>query len=61
MPIEHVYIARVIDGLILVCINIFVIFCLVILQVASMEQGGSGGSNEKMELFKSQVKVFSLL
>ncbi len=40
MPIEHVYIARVTDGLIL---------------VASMEHGVNANS-EKMDLFKSQAK-----
>lgn len=40
MPIEHLYIARVIDGLIL---------------VASMDHASSTGSNQQMEVYKSQV------
>jgi vesicle transport protein SEC22 len=40
MPIEHVYIARVIDGLIL---------------VASMEQN-AGSGNDRMEPYKQQAK-----
>eukprot|EP01033_Poteriospumella_lacustris_P017594 gene17594-12590_t len=41
MPIEHVYIARVIDGLIL---------------VASMEQNAGAGSTDRMEPYKQQAK-----
>jgi hypothetical protein len=70
MPIEHVYIARVTDGLILVRFFYFMIRILStpiptlsnILfnpQVASMEQGGA--QNEKLELFKSQVMQSDML
>eukprot|EP00428_Durinskia_dybowskii_P068151 CAMPEP_0170407326 /NCGR_PEP_ID=MMETSP0117_2-20130122/28187_1 /TAXON_ID=400756 /ORGANISM="Durinskia baltica, Strain CSIRO CS-38" /LENGTH=227 /DNA_ID=CAMNT_0010664565 /DNA_START=59 /DNA_END=742 /DNA_ORIENTATION=+ len=41
MPIEHLYIARVNDGLIL---------------VASMDNAVSGGTNQQMEVYKSQAK-----
>eukprot|EP01032_Pedospumella_encystans_P024614 gene24614-27835_t len=41
MPIEHLYIARVIDGLIL---------------VASMDHGTGAGNNQQMDVYKSQAK-----
>jgi hypothetical protein len=62
MPIEHLYIARVTDGLILVrkMILIYVLQIslnyLMSAQVASMEHGPNS-NNEKMELFKNQVII----
>jgi hypothetical protein len=67
MPIEHLYIARVIDGLILVrfcsrydlvlnSIRVTRIFAIH-LQVASMDHGaGAGAQNtQQMDVYKSQV------
>lgn len=42
MPIENLYIARVTDGLIL---------------VASMEHGAGAGANDRMEIYKNQVRL----
>ncbi len=64
MPIEHLYIARVIDGLILVSTNLLLYtatsvtnFLSSLSQVASMDHGTGAGNNQQMDVYKSQVWI----